>query len=266
MKNINILFIIVLMIGFQSCEDVVNIDLETEEPRLVIEATGIQKENNSLGKFRVKLTETAPYFQDFIPTISDAEISLEIEDEVIEIPELLDNPGVYEQEIPMIYEEKYKLTIKIDEQQYQGETYLYSTVPIDTIEQEEGLFDPDDVLLKIFYTDPEEENYYLFSYQSKHGKELIPIDDEHFNGNQVSTIYNEEFDAGDSIKIRVNGTGRGFNRYISILLDQSNAENNPFATAPTTVRGNIINVSNSEEFPLGYFRISQQFETTYVVE
>src|SRR5699024_491874 len=210
--------------------------------------------------------ETAPYFQDSIPAVSEAEISLEIEDQVFEIPEIEENSGIYKQQIPMIYEEEYKLTVKVNEEQYQGETYLYQTVPVDSIAQEEGFFDPEEVLLKIFFTDPaEEENYYLFSYESKHGKQLMPVDDEYFDGNQMTTLYMEEFDLEDSIKIKVNGTGKQFNKYISILLEQGSS-NNPFATAPTTVRGNMINMNNSEKFPLGYFRISQQFETVYVVE
>lgn len=267
MKKATIFMIAIILIGLQSCEDVVDVDLDTEDPRLVIEATGIQKEYDPDGTFQVKLSETAPYFQDTIPKITGAKVRLQIQGEIIEIPELPDNPGVYERQIPMIYEEEYQLNIQTDEEEYEGKTHLYGTAPIDAIEQEEGLFDPDDILLKVFYTDPaEEENYYLFSYQSKHGKELIPVDDEHYNGNQVSTIYNEEFVPGDSIKIQTNGTGKGFNRYISILLEQSNEENNPFATAPTTVRGNMTSIHDSEKFPLGYFRISQQFEKTYVVE
>lgn len=259
-------FIIVLL-GLQSCEDTVDLDLDTEEPRLVIEATGLQNGRDSTGQFRVKLSETAPYFQDSIPKVSDAEISLEVGDDIIDIPESTENPGLYKHQIPMVYDEEYKLSIKVDGETYQGKTHLHGTAPMDGVEQGGGIFDSDEVLLKVFYTDPaDEENYYLFSYRSKHGKDLMVSDDEHYNGNQTSSLYNEEFNPGDSIRIQINGTGEDFNRYISTLLDQSNPTNNPFATAPTTVRGNIVNVANSEEFPLGYFRISQEYNTTYVVQ
>lgn len=261
------LFFILILLSLQACEDTVDVNLDTEDPRLVIEATGLQNEQDSTGQLRVLLTKTAPYFDDSIPTVSQADIQLEINNEVIDVPESAETPGTYEQTIPLMEEEDYKLTVEVEGEKYEGKTQLYSTVPIDTIEQEEGIFSSDDVLLKIFYTDPSEMgNYYLFSYDSKHGKALSVSDDEFYNGNQVSTLYQEEFNPGDSIGVRIHGTGKNFNRYIAILLEQSNPENNPFATAPTTVRGNMVNVNHPEEFPLGYFRISQMFETIYVVE
>jgi len=265
MKRIGVFIVIILCLS--SCEDTVEVDLNTEEPRLVIEATGIQKERESIGQFQVKLTETAPYFQDSIPVISNAKITLEINGKTIEIPESAANPGVYQRSVPMINDEDYKLTIEVKDEIYQGITQLHKTTPIDAISQEKGIFNPDDVLLKIFYTDPpDESNFYLFTFISKHGKELIYSDDTYYDGHRASMLYNEEFIAGDSITVRIHGTGKGFNRYISILLDQSNPTNNPFATPPGTVRGNMINVEDSEKFPLGYFRISQEYEKKYIIE
>ena len=264
MKKLSVLLILIWTL--QACEDAVDVNLDTEEPRLVIEATGIQEVNNSTGIFQVKLSETAPYFQDSVPAVSGANIQLKIDGETLTIPESSQHPGIYQQQIPMIYEEDYELFVEVDEEEYYGKTQLYGAVPVDAIEQEEGLFGDDEVLLKIFYTDPADiENYYLFTYISKHGKDLIPVDDEHFDGNQVSTIYNEEFDPGDSIKIQINGTGKGFNRYITTLLDQGNS-GNPFGTAPATVRGNMVNTTDADNFPLGYFRISQRFETVYIID
>lgn len=259
-------FYFIVFLSLQSCEDVVDVDLNTEEPRLVIEATGIQKEQGSTGLFRVNLSETAPYFQETIPQVSDAEVILKVDGNTINIPKSNENPGVYENTIPMIEDKEYKLIVKVDGETYQGKTELYKTVPIDYIEQEEGIFDKDLTLLKIFYTDPaNEENYYLFTYLSKQGKDLTLSDDEFYNGQQISTMYMEDFDPGDSITIRIDGTGKDFNRYFSILLDQGNS-GNPFATAPGTVRGNMVNINHNDNFALGYFRISQEYEVVYVVE
>lgn len=264
MRKISVLFTFLLCV--QSCQEVVDVDLATEDPRLVIEATGIQKKHDSTGEFRVKLSKTAPYFQDSIPKVSGAAISLEINDHTIAIPESDEQKGVYQQQVPMIYEVDYKLVIKSEEEEYQGKTRLYSTPVIDGVQQEKGLFDSDKTQLKVFYTDPKEKvNYYLFSYISKHGKNLSISDDQYYNGNQISTLYTEEFIPGDSINIRINGTGKDFNRYISILLEQSGPADNPFTTAPATVRGNMVNTGNAEKFPLGYFRLSQEFETTFIV-
>jgi len=41
---------------------------------------------------------------------------------------------------------------------------------------------------------------------------------------------------------------------------------NPFATPPATLRGNIINQTNSDNFPLGYFHLSEIDEIDYLVQ
>jgi hypothetical protein len=52
-----------------------------------------------------------------------------------------------------------------------------------------------------------------------------------------------------------------------ILLQQgSDQGGGPFETQPATVRGNMINETNSDNFPLGYFRVSEVSTLTYVVE
>lgn len=266
-KTIILLLTAGLLLGLQACEDVVDVDLDTEDPRLVIEATAQQWGHNSAGELRVKLSKTAPYFQDSLPKVRQAKVRITVNGENINLSESSKNPGVYREQIPMIYAKDYTLYIEVEGQQYKGTTQLYTTVPILGVEQEEGIFDSDEVLLKVRYSDPADtENYYLFSYLSKHGKALTITDDEQYNGNQVTTLYNEKFDPGDSLQIQIQGIDKNFYRYLSILLDQSDLTNNPFATAPTTVRGNMINVTHPENFPLGYFRISQTFEFNYVIE
>ena len=52
-----------------------------------------------------------------------------------------------------------------------------------------------------------------------------------------------------------------------ILLQQNAADGGgPFETQPATVRGNCINDTNPENFPLGYFRLSEVAELIYTVE
>ena len=50
-----------------------------------------------------------------------------------------------------------------------------------------------------------------------------------------------------------------------ILLQQNSEEGGgPFETQPAAVRGNCINQSNPERFPLGYFRLSEVDEIMYL--
>ena len=54
---------------------------------------------------------------------------------------------------------------------------------------------------------------------------------------------------------------------MNILLHQNSEEGGgPFETTPATVRGNCINETNPDNFPFGYFRLSEVDEITYIVE
>src|SRR5699024_3385526 len=167
MKKISALFLVLLCL--QACEKVVDVDLTTEKPKLVIEATGIQNGYSGTGIFTVKLTKTAPFFADTVPKVSGAQIRLQVEGQSIPIPETTGTPGVYTETVPMVYGEDYELAITVEGREYHGKTKLYKTVPIDFIEQEEGIFDTDKTQIKVYYTDPPgERDYYLFSFISKH--------------------------------------------------------------------------------------------------
>jgi hypothetical protein len=50
------------------------------------------------------------------------------------------------------------------------------------------------------------------------------------------------------------------------LLLISVGSNGPFSTPPATVRGNIINQTNSNNFALGYFNLSETDVKNYVIQ
>ena len=55
--------------------------------------------------------------------------------------------------------------------------------------------------------------------------------------------------------------------FMFILLQQSNDEGGgPFETQPATVRGNCVNMTNPDNFPFGYFRLSEVDKIIYTVE
>jgi hypothetical protein len=52
-----------------------------------------------------------------------------------------------------------------------------------------------------------------------------------------------------------------------VLLQQTeDGGGGPFETQPATVRGNMINQTNPDNFPLGYFRISEISTIVYTVQ
>jgi len=267
-----IIYIIIILFIY-SCEDVVDIDLNEAEPRLVIEASINWFKNTAGNEQSIKLSLSAPFFSQTIPPANGA--SIQISDTNSNVFNFIENgsTGIYTNNnfIPVI-DQVYTLTIN-----YQGDIYtatetLKSVSSIDFIEQNnEGGFTGEDIELKAFYTDPVDiENYYFFEFVSD-----IPViptlevyNDEFTDGNQIFGFYTEEdLEPGDEVTIRNYGVSERFYEFMFILLQQGSEDGGgPFETQPATVRGNCVNETNPDNFPFGYFRLSEVDEVIYTVE
>lgn len=268
-----LIYIAIISFFTFSCEDVIDLDLPTSESKLVIEASINWIKGTSGNAQEIKLTLSAPYFETEISPANGAQVSvINSNNNSFQFIEE-GNSGIYKNDsfIPLI-DVDYFLTIN-----YQGEIYsatetLKSASEIDYVEQNNnGGFSGEEIELKAFYTDPaNEENYYFFEFSSD-----IPVipslevyKDEFVNGNQIFGFYTEEdLATGDIVTIRNYGISQRFYDYMFILLQQNSEEGGgPFETQPATVRGNCVNQTNPENFPLGYFRLSEVDEFIYVIQ
>ena len=180
--------------------------------------------------------------------------------------------GVYRTNtfIPVIGD-LYNLYILYNEEEYRAEESLLSVVPIDFVEQENnGGFSGEDVEIKAFYTDPAGiKNFYFFEFLPDFTPvpDLEVYKDEFTDGNQIFGFYDsEDIEAGDDLRIRIHGVSERFYDFMFILLQQGNDAGGPFETQPATVRGNCTNKSNPNNFPFGYFRLSEVDEVIYTVQ
>ena len=269
-----IIYILVISLFIFSCEDVINLDVPTSEPKLVIDASINWFKGTPGNEQEIKLTLSAPYFDTEVPPANGAQIT--ITDNQNNIFQFFEdsNTGIYKNStfIPTI-DETYDLIII-----YNGETYIASVEPlksvsaIEYIEQEnDGGFSGEETEIKAYFTDPEdEENYYFFEFISD-----IPVipslevyKDEFVNGNSIFGFYTkEDLTSGDEVIIRNYGISERFYNFMFVLLQQNGEDGGgPFETQPATVRGNCINQTNPDNFPLGYFRLSEVDEFIYIVE
>ena len=63
------------------------------------------------------------------------------------------------------------------------------------------------------------------------------------------------------------GISREYYDYMFVLRSQVGTnQGGPFETMPAVVRGNIVNETNQDNFPFGYFRLSEADSITYRVE
>ncbi len=263
---------IVLCILTFSCEDVVDVEVPNAAPRLVVDASINWFEGTMGNEQSIMLSLTAPYFDNEVPPANNAVVNItDANGTVFNFTEE-GNTGIYKTNtfIPVI-DETYVLTIN-----YNGETYvanetLTATVPVDYVEQnDEGGFTGDEIEIKAFYTDPANiENYYFFELLNPAvvTPEFEAYKDEFTDGNQIFAFYtNEDLEAGDELVIRNYGVSERFYEFMFILLQQAETDGSPFQTQPATVRGNCTNTTNPNNYPLGYFRLSQAFEFIYTVE
>jgi|TARA_R110002110_G_scaffold204761_3_gene416260 hypothetical protein len=266
MKRIVILLFVFAL--FTSCEDVVEIDLNTSDPRLVIEAS-INLMEDGTSNSTVKLSLTAPFFDDQIPTVEDASVMITGDNGIIYSFSYIDN-GIYESSL--VPQSGINYTLEVI---YNGETYSATEqiVPVSSLEfveqNNDGGFSGEDIELKVFFTDPlGPGNHYFFEGISEHGFELDTFFDEFFDGNQIFAFYSvEDLAAGDVVRFNLYGVNEQFYNFMFILLQQgSDQGGGPFETQPATVRGNMINETNIDNFPLGYFRVSEVSTLIYTVQ
>ena len=251
-----------------SCEEVVDLELETSAPRLVIEASLLFNPEIEKEIQIIKLSTTAPYFEEKIPPVSGAIVKITTDSGEEYLFEEV-NDGIYQnRDIMPVQNRNYTLEIIHQNEIYTSTAQYYTTPGLQFAEQDLGGFSGDEYEFRIFYQDPEErENFYFFRYLNEQIYLQI-YTDEFTNGNLTFASFNDE-DAkpGDLVQFEIQGISEGFYEYMFILRSQAGDNNGgPFQTQPSIVRGNIVNQTNPDNFPFGYFRLSEVKFLTYEVQ
>lgn len=265
--------IVFILIALTACEDVIDVDVNNAEPRLVIDASIHWLKGTNGNTQLIQLSLTAPYFDDTVPPATGAIVSISDSNNNIFIFIEEGSLGIYKNEnfLPVIGE-IYNLNILYNNETYLATENMTPVVPIESVEQKnDGGFSGEEIEIKAFYTDPgNTENYYLFEFLvlNKNGSTLEVYDDEFTDGNQIFAFYSDEdLESGDQLLIRNSGISERTYEFLNILLQQTDEDSgDPFETQPATVRGNCINQTNPDNFPLGYFRVSETDVFTYEVE
>jgi hypothetical protein len=264
----NILFIIFIM-TFCSCEEVVEVDLQESTPRLVVEASIIWERDSSGNTQIINLTTTTPYFDSDISPAKDALVKVvSSSGEIYEFNEV--DPGIYVNTnfLPVLNKE-YQLSIQYNNEVYSATESMVPVVDLEEVEQTlNGGFSGNDIELKAYFKDPIEiPNYYLFKFFFEDISIQI-YDDEFTDGNRTFAYFSDEdLKVGDEVNFEIQGISERFYEYLYILSSQAGENNGgPFQTQPTTVRGNIINESNLDNFAFGYFRLSQSNQLDYTIQ
>jgi len=256
-----------------SCEDVIEVNVNSVAPRLVIDASIHWLKGTSGNKQSIKLSLTAPYFDETIPPATGANVSISDSNSNTFVFTEDGSSGIYNNEnfLPVIGG-TYTLNIMYDSETYIATEVMTPVVPIDSVEQvNDGGFSGEEIEIKAFYTDPQNiKNFYLFEFLvlDNDTATLEVYEDKFTDGNQIFAFYSDEdLESGNQLLIRNSGISERTYEYLNIILQQTDEDSgDPFETQPATVRGNCVNQTNSNNFPLGYFRVSETDVFTYTVE
>lgn len=263
---LGILFIVL----FSSCEDVVNLDLETGETKIVVDAEIIWKKGTSGNEQTIKISKTAPYYDNVTPKVSGAQVRVEnTTGGVFTFNETA--PGIYvcTDFVPVI-DMEYTLYVQAEGQSFKASEKLTSVTPIDKVEQKIiPDFGGEDIIeLTFYYKDPAEQlNYYLTDYKSEFllFPEYEMTDDDLFNGNEISTRFSDEdMKPGNTVVITHRGISKNFYNYMNLILEVYGGS--PFSVPPGNIRGNVVNVNDANNYAMGYFRLCEADTVTYLVK
>ncbi|NMH88673.1 DUF4249 domain-containing protein [Flavivirga algicola] len=281
MKTYFKLVILFLAMTLTSCDDVINVDVQTAPSRLVIEAS-IDWEKGTTGSDQtIKLSKSTPYFDTNTNTaVTNASVRVVNDNDGTEFIFTHQNNGAYTNTgfIPVIGQ-SYTLEVIHEGETYTANETLTPVVDITEVNQSKEEEDEDLLEVNIIFTDPEaEENYYLLKIQRQGDllPELIDFDDEFINGNRIPMWYekeddedtdevNESFQPGDVVDISFFGISEAYSNYMQILIEQSEGAG-LFSSTPVPLKGNCINTTTPDNYAFGYFRLTQVVKTSYTFQ
>ncbi len=276
MKSVgNIIILLLFFIGISSCEDVIEVQVPTEEPRLIIDAVIRVDTTQPITNVSVKVSETASFFDSPQPvTLEQITLANQI---------LLENPlgsGIYSRDVSTLslMQEDLFLAIDYNDQIFAAFTDFATSVPIDTLQQGAGGLVDNETELIIGFTDsPDMDNYYLFDFDLA---QFSTSQDQFYQGQpfEFSYFYEDAIESGTELEISLMGVTEEFYRYMEKINEQTDTGFGVFETPAITVKGNILNASDIQtisdlseanletNFPLGYFAVVQEYKRTIIIQ
>lgn len=273
MKKIIVILALIFAFVCTSCEDVIQVDVDTAAPRLAVEAA-INWQKGTTGNLQyIKLTSSTGYFETTIPVVSGAVVT--VTNSVNTVFNFIETPktGMYvcSNFVPQL-NETYTLTIKTNGQTYTAVEKMYPVASITKLAQNDnGGFTGEDIEVKAYYNDPADEvNYYLYHYEYKNQKKsnLYTDEDTYYNGNEFFSVsQNDSLKVGEKINITHLGISKRYYNYMNIIVSLAGQNSGgPFQSPPSTIRGNVVNNTNPDNYPLGYFSVSETDSQEYTVK
>ena len=226
-------FLLLVVLLFNACEDVIQISLKDVKPQVVIEG-GITLQS---GPYQIKISKTTDYFEPSVyPPVGGAVV--EILDDLGNSEDLMEQEAGFYSTLTLQgdTDRVYYLRVKIEGKEYTGSSIMQRVVPIDSMKREflpGGNFRDDGYYIHCFFTDPFEKgnNYRLIAYVNGTRDETIYlVDDTFVNGKSIDYfLYFASYQIGDTAVVELQSLDRPVYEYFSTLsaIVSNQGGNNP---------------------------------------
>lgn len=255
MKQYILITIISLVIIITSCEEVIQVDLNSSDPNIVIEGVV----TDQLGPYLVTITQTTDYYNpETIPTISGAEVRISDNAGNEEILTEIES-GIYQtQTIQGVSGRTYTLNVTYDGNVYEAESTMPEALTIDSLYSSIEHMGPRGEVYKIgcVFTDrPDVDDYGRFKIyrNGEFESSYFLYNGRLSDGNVID--YNrfrqieEDLESGDIVKVELISIDKSVYEYYNTLSDV--VASDPKGLGSTEVPGNPN--SNLSGDALGYF-------------
>ncbi|MFH6604231.1 DUF4249 family protein [Maribacter algicola] len=259
-----------IFLALSGCQDVIEVDVPVDSPRLVIDAVlrmdNIDQPNTVV---QIRASVTSSFFDEINPAVLNSISITNLESNtVVNLTEQTPGSGIYRADIPTnrLVEGTSRLSINYRDELYEAEAIFVPSAPIDELRQGTStLFTGEETEIVLTFTDaPDRVDFYLFDFDFN---EYLVSEDTFYPGQpfQFSYFYDSELAPQTILDISILGVDEQFYNYMNQIILQSGGEQGPFQTPAATVKGNIVNITNPDNFALGYFAISQAFTASLEV-
>src|SRR5690554_4267231 len=269
--TIKSVFGLLACIALVSCEEVIDLDLGSSEPRIVIEGTITPDER----PHRLLINQSVDYGErNQFPPVSGASVRIKDEDGAEEMLEEVEE-GVYLiQDLQGENGKTYNVEVQYGGKSYNATSSLPKTViPLQSLEyvfEEETLFIEEGYYLTAYFLDPGDEvNYYRLKifvngepYYFESDDNLVKddnfwlINDKFFNGKIMDYEFPHKLKVGDQVDVELHQVDRATYDYYRTLVDLMGFG----GVAPANP------LSNWSNGALGYFGAISVTQASIVIE
>lgn len=281
MKTYIQIILLFFAIAFSSCEDVIDVPVQTAATRLVIDAS-LDWEKGTTGNVQsIALRTSTPFFDTTTNAIvTGASVKVTNNANNTEFSFEDQNNGEYTTtEFIPILGQSYTLEVTYNGEIYEATETLNEVTEITGLFQDrKDGFSEDELELHVVFVDPPEEgNRYLFKFQRQ--DELFPEfevgDDKFVNGNEIDWWYEESDDEdtdkieaivpSDIVSVEMYAISEAYYDYMAVLINQIGGVG-LFEATPVSVKGNCVNLTDPDNYAHGYFRLTEVNKTSYTFE